>query len=35
MDRNFENAKEILNLMKERYSCRAFSDEKIPDDVLK
>lgn len=35
MDRNFENAKEILNHMKERYSCRAFSDEKIPENVLK
>lgn len=35
MDRNYENAKEILNQMKERYSCRAFSDKKIPKDVLK
>lgn len=35
MDRNYENAKEILNQMKERYSCRAFSDKKIPEDVLK
>ncbi len=35
MDRNFENAKQTLNQMKERYSCRAFSDKKIPEDVLK
>ncbi len=35
MDRNFENAREALNQMKERYSCRAFSDEKIPEDILK
>lgn len=35
MDRNFENARETLNQMKERYSCRAFSDEKIPEDILK
>ena len=33
--RNFDNAKQALNHMKGRYSCRAFSDEKIPDDVLK
>lgn len=35
MNRNFENAKQTLNQMKERYSCRSFSDKKIPDDVLK
>ncbi len=35
MDRNFENAREALNQMKERYSCRAFSDEKVPEDILK
>lgn len=35
MDRSFENAKQVLEAMKERYSCRAFSGKKIPDNVLK
>ncbi len=35
MERNFDSAKQVLNHMKERYSCRTFSDENIPDNVLK
>lgn len=34
MERNYETAKEILECMKERYSCRKFTDRHIDDDLL-
>lgn len=34
LERNYEYMKPVVEMMGERYSCRNFSDQKIPDEVM-